>query len=66
MLLTRPRMTGPELRERRLDVEATQDAVAVRLRVTRQRIAAIEAAAAPSRAAVRRYLAALAEIEAKR
>ncbi len=60
------RLTGPELQERRRDVETTQDQVAARMGVVRQRVALIEAAAAPSRAAVRRFLAALAEIEAAR
>ncbi len=66
-LLQRPaRLTGPELRERRRDIEATQEMVATRLRVNRSRVAAIEATAAPSRAATRRYLQALAAIEADR
>lgn len=66
-LALRPaRLTGPDLRERRRDAEATQDAVAAVLKVNRSRIAAIEAMAAPSPSATRRYLAALAEIEASR
>jgi DNA-binding XRE family transcriptional regulator len=66
-LTLRPaRLTGPELQARRRDAEATQDALAALLRVNRSRIAAIEAMATPSVRATRRYLTALAELEAGR
>ena len=65
-MLLRTRLTGPELRERRLDAEVTQEGLAARLGVVRQRVSMIEALAAPSRAATRRYLAALADLEADR
>jgi transcriptional regulator with XRE-family HTH domain len=60
------RLSGPELRERRLDAEVTQEILAAELGVTRQRVAMIESLAAPSRPATRRYLAALAAVEAAR
>lgn len=65
-LQARPRLTGPELQERRRDLELTQEDVARALGVRRQRVAQIEALAAPPRSAVRRYLSALAEVEADR
>ena len=61
-----PRLSGPDLAERRRDCEVTQQQVADRLSVNRSRVAHIEAAAAPSRRAIRLYLAALADLEADR
>ena len=60
------RLTGPELRERRRDLEVTQEQLAARLGVTRPRVAHIEALAEPRPALIRRYLAGLAELEAQR
>jgi transcriptional regulator with XRE-family HTH domain len=59
-----PRLTGPELQQRRRDAELTQHQLAERLGVSRQRIANVEQLHEPSRAAVRRILAAIAALEA--
>ena len=59
------RLTGPELAERRRDAEITQQALAERLGVNRTRISHIEGMATPSRGSTRRYLTALAELEAE-
>lgn len=60
------RLTGPELRERRREAEITQAQLAAGWGVNRQRIALIEALAAPTPRAIRQYLEALARVEADR
>ncbi len=61
-----PRLSGPDLAERRRDCELTQQAVADRLSVNRSRVSHIEGAAAPSRRSIRLFLEALAALEADR
>jgi DNA-binding XRE family transcriptional regulator len=60
------RLTGPELRERRREAELTQAQIAAGWGVNRQRVATVEALAAPTPRAVRQYLEALARVEADR
>jgi predicted transcriptional regulator len=59
-------LTGPELRERRRAAEITQARLAAGWGVNRQRVAHVEALAAPSPRAIRQYLEALAQVEADR
>jgi predicted transcriptional regulator len=68
MLLTNrtARLTGPELRERRRETEVTQTQLAGGWGVNRQRVAHVEALAAPSPRAIRQYRQALARVEAER
>jgi transcriptional regulator with XRE-family HTH domain len=66
MTATLPRPSGFDLRERRRLAELRQADIAARLGVTRVRVSAIEAQAAPAPRAIRRYLEALAALEAER
>jgi DNA-binding XRE family transcriptional regulator len=60
-------VTGFELRARRRGLDVSQDALARRMGVVRQRVGQAEAMAQPSETLARRYLAALlAEADARR